>query len=258
MALTAINYHVLQALRTANLLPAKPSVLELGESEWYGDISPQAFADMLDTVVADAARRKMLRRRQQELLERESPTRGWDMAKLFYEAMLDYREIVAIDFHGTPAAKPLDLNLPVDLGQRFDMVIDDGTAEHVFNVFQFFKTCHDVTRPGGLMLHNNPFRGWLEHGFYNFNPTFYWDLAAANRYDVLLMVYHEFDPLRVEQLPDRERIVDLARAGGLGPNALLFAAYRRPETEAAFAVPMQAYYAGALNKKMWQAWYDLR
>lgn len=258
MALTAVDYHVIEALRKANLLPRQPSVLELGESEWYGDIPPAELAAIIDSTVADAAKRAALRRRLQELLDGKSPTAGWDLAKVFYSAMLDYREILAIDFHGTPAARPIDLNHPAQLGRRFDIVIDGGTAEHVFNVFQFFKNCHDLTLPGGLMLHNNPFRGWVEHGFYSFNPTFYWDLAGANRYEVLMLVYHEADPLRIEQLASREKIVEMARAGALGANAMLFAVYRKPNDEAPFAIPAQGYYANALSPQMARAWHEVR
>ena len=255
MALTAVDYHVLEALRKAGLLPPRPRVLELGEAEWYGDAE---LAAIIDAVASEPARCAELQRSLARQRERASPHRAWDLAKLFYAALLDYRELVAIDFHGTPGARPLDLNHPVELGQRFDIVLDGGTAEHVFNVHQFFKTCHEVTEPGGLMLHNNPFRGWLEHGFYNFNPTFYWDLAGANRYEVLMLVYTEAQPLRVEQLFGREKIVEMARAGELGANAMLYAVYRKPREPAPFAIPMQAYYANALSPEMARAWSEVR
>ena len=258
MALTAVDFHVLESLRRTALLPARPAVLELGESNWYGDIPPAQLAQIIDDTVADGARRADLQRRLRELLATETPYRSWDLAKLFYATMLDYSDIVAIDYHGTPAAKRLDLNEPVDLGRRFDMVIDGGTAEHVFNVFQFFKSCHELTRPGGLMLHNNPYRGWLEHGFYSFNSTFYWDLAGANRYEMLLLVYHEPEPQKIVQLTSREQVVDMVRAGGLGANAMLFAVYRKPAQEEPFVAPWQGYYSGALSERMKDAWFDLR
>jgi hypothetical protein len=254
MALTAADYHVFEALRKARLLPRSPAVLELGESEWYGEAEAPA---LIDSVVADAGRRAELKKRL-AAIRADDPYRAWHLGKVFYGALLDYRELVSIDFHGTPAARPIDLNHPVELGQRFDIVIDGGTAEHVFNVAQFFRTCHEVTAPGGLMLHHNPFRGWLEHGFYSFNPTFYWDLAAVNRYEVLMLVYTETQPLRIEQLFGREKIIEMARAGELGANAMLYAVYRKPRDEAPFAMPRQAYYAGALNEPMTRAWSQVR
>ena len=258
MALTAVDYHVLESLRKAALLPPRPAVLELGESNWYGDIPPPQLGQIIDEVVADGTRREALHERLRVLLAAETPYRSWDLAKLFYAVMLDYSELVAIDFHGTPEAKRIDLNGPVDLGRRFDVVIDGGTAEHVFNVYQFFKSCHDLTRPGGLMLHNNPYRGWLEHGFYNFNSTLYWDLAGANRYEMLLLVYHENEPVKIVQLTTREKIVDMVRARELGVNAMLYAVYRKPVEDAPFVVPWQGYYSGALSDRMMEAWYDLR
>lgn len=257
MALTVIDYRIFEALHRERLLPPRPAVLELGESEWYGDLSPEALEDLIETLV-EPARRDALHRRLDELLEREPRQRTWDLAKLFYAAMLDYSDYVAIDLHGTPAALRHDLNQPVDLGRRFDMVIDGGTAEHVFDVCQFFRTCHDLTRPGGLMLHNNPFRGWLDHGFYNFNPTLYWDLAGANGYDVLMMVYHEANPPRAVQLSSREQIVDMAREGGLATSAMLYAVYRKPEGDKPFTVPAQGFYAGVLGDKLVRAWHELR
>jgi SAM-dependent methyltransferase len=254
MALTAVDYHVLEALRKGGLLPRKPALLELGESEWYGDAQAAA---LIDDVVADAGRRAELKKRL-AALRPDDAYRAWHLAKIFYAAFLDYSDLVSIDFHGTPAARAIDLNHPVELGRRFDIVIDSGTAEHVFNVAQFFRTCHEVTAPGGLMLHNNPFRGWLEHGFYNFNPTFYWDVAVANRYEVLMLVYSETQPLRIEQLLTRERVIEMARAGALGPNALLYAVYRKPRDEAPFAIPRQAYYANVLSEQMARAWIEVR
>ncbi|HWI37730.1 MAG TPA: hypothetical protein VNU64_14845 [Burkholderiales bacterium] len=254
MALTAVDYHVLEALHKASLLPPKPAVIELGESEWYGEAE---LAALIENVVTDPSRRAELEKRL-AAVRPDDRYRAWRLAKLFYAAFLDYRELVAIDFHGTPEARPIDLNHAVDLGQRFEVVIDGGTAEHVFNVAQFFTTCHELAAPGGLILHHNPFRGWLEHGFYNFNPTFYWDVAAANRYDMLMLVYTEVQPLRIEQLFGRERIIEMARGGQLGANAMLYAVYRKPAEDAPFAMPRQAYYANALNEQMARAWSEVR
>src|SRR5678815_5343641 len=120
MALTAVDYHVLDALRKGGLLPPKPAVLELGEAEWYGEAQLPA---LFESVVADPPRRADLKKRLAGL-RADDRYRAWHLAKLFYAAFLDYRELVAIDFHGTPAARPIDLNHPVDLGQRFEILLD--------------------------------------------------------------------------------------------------------------------------------------
>ncbi len=246
------------ALRKAGIVPPRPNVLELGESEWYGDIPSEQLAGIIDTEVADPQARRELRQRLADTLSGKSPHPSWDLAKIFYRALLDYQRITAIDFHGTPAAMQIDLNHPTGLDERFDVLIDCGTAEHVFNVFQFFKTCHELTRPGGLMVHATPFCGWIEHGFYSFNPTFYWDLAAANGYAVVMMVYTEIDPVRLVQLDKREKIVDMVRGGELGRNAILYAVFKKGDAETDFRIPAQGFYAGSLSREMAQAWHELR
>jgi SAM-dependent methyltransferase len=257
LALTAVDHEFFAALYHAGDLPARPSVLELGESEWYGDIPPEGLEDLVREH-APPAKREALAERLAQVLGSDAPERGWALAKVFYAALLDYSRITAIDFHGTPAALRIDLNEPTGIEERFDLVINGGTAEHVFDLRQFFRTCHELTRPGGLMVHALPFRGWLEHGFYSFNPTLFWDLAAVNGYRVALMAYAEIDPPRMVPLGAREAIADMARAGELGANALLYAALVKPREERPFAVPMQGIYAGTLSDEMTRAWYEVR
>ena len=258
MALTAVDYQIFMALRKDGVLPPRPGVLEPGEAQWYGDVPAETLADTIDELTRDAELRAQLHAQLAAALRRESATWSWDLAKVFYRALLDYRRIVAIDLHGTPAALRIDLNHPVTFKEQFDMLVNSGTGEHVFNVFQFFKTCHEVTRPGGIMFHSMPFSGWVEHGFYNFNPTFYWDLAAANGYRVAAMIYTELDPMKLVPLPDRGKILEMARGSELTRNSLLYAIFAKGGSESEFRVPFQAVYSGGLSPEMSQAWHELR
>ncbi len=258
MAIAAVDLFIFRKLKEAGALPARCSVLELGEAEWYGDATTEALSEEIDAQVADPAARETLHQELVDVLCSDSKQQGWDIAKVFYKVFLDYTKHTAIDLHGTPAARRLDLNETVDLGEQFDFVIDNGTAEHVFNVGQFFKNVHAFTRPGGLMLHQLPFRGWLEHGFFCFNPTFYWDLAAANGYAMLLLAYTELTPPKVVQLKRREKIIELAKSGALGANANLCAVMRKGSQESEFKYPMQGVYGSGVSEEMLKAWHDLR
>jgi hypothetical protein len=133
-----------------------------------------------------------------------------------------------------------------------------GTAEHVCNVLQVFKTIHDFTLPSGLIVQALPFSGWVDHGFYNFNPTFYWDLAAANGYVMQLCVYTEIDPFKLVQLHRRESILELANAGQIGHNSMIYVLLRKPAQHAEFKVPIQGYYAEAISAEAAEAWMTLR
>ena len=81
----------------------------------------------------------------------------------------------------------LDLNLPHDLGKQYDCVINLGTAEHVFNVYQVFKSIHEWIKKDGIVIHCLPMYGEVDHGFYNFHPTFFWDLLLENNYNNILL-----------------------------------------------------------------------
>lgn len=243
MAITYLDHTIFSKLKKLGCIPPQPSILELGEASWYGDMSTEVLSDDIESLVHDKELREELHQRMVDILCGNSPYKIWHLAKVFYKVFLDYRKITAIDFHGTPAALKMDLNHPVALAERFDVLMNTGTAEHVFNVFQFFKTSHDVTRPGGLMIHIMPFRGWLEHGFYSFNPTFYWDLASANGYKMIILAYAELSPPKLVQLTHREEIINMARKGYLGQEALLYAVMKKSGSESEFSIPMQEYYA---------------
>ena len=258
MAITIIDYTVFRKLKEARLVPHRPSVIELGEAEWYGDMALETLSECIEDHVPDPVAREQLHQRMVETECGSSPYKRWELAKIFYQVFLDYASITAIDFHGTPEALKLDLNLPVALDRQFDVLLNGGTAEHVFNVHQFFKTSHELTRPGGLMVHAMPFCGWVEHGFYSFNPTFYWDLAIANGYSLPIFAYTELSPPKIVQLTRREDIIGMVRGGELGRSALLYAVFRKDGSESAFRIPMQGVYAGNLTGEMVKAWQEPR
>src|SRR4051812_623146 len=91
----------------------------------------------------------------------------------------------AIDIDGSPGSLPLDLNfddVPAEMRGRFGLVTNFGTTEHVANQINAFKIIHDLTAPGGLMIHEVPAQGMLNHGLINYNFKFFWMLARSNGY----------------------------------------------------------------------------
>jgi hypothetical protein len=107
-------------------------------------------------------------------------------AKVFYERLgWDYH---CIDTDGRHGAITLDLNFdpaPEEHKGRYDLVTNFGTTEHLINQLNAFRVLHDLTAPGGLMLHISPFVGCVEHGFFTYQPNFYYALARYNSYEVL-------------------------------------------------------------------------
>jgi len=107
-----------------------------------------------------------------------------DAQAAFY-SVFGVRTYSSIDRYDKRADYPYDMNSPVPVPERFDVVTNFGTAEHVFNVFQFFDNVHRLLKPGGVALHVLPTFGDLNHGFYNFHPIFFRRLAEANGYEIV-------------------------------------------------------------------------
>mgnify|MGYP001232636489 FL=1 len=78
-------------------------------------------------------------------------------------------------------------------GSSFNLVINNGTGEHVFNQFALFKNMHNLCQVDGLMLHILPFIDWINHGFYSFHPIMFADLAASNGYELMKMSFAHRD-----------------------------------------------------------------
>ena len=231
-------------------------LLEIGQANWYGDVSLNQLAADIERFAAAQQRAALLQ--ELETARADPAAATWDLARLFWQAFLSPASITAIDLGGTATAHKLDLNQPIDIGQRFDIVHNAGTLEHVFDIAQAFRNIHNLTRPGGFMIHHAPFVGWVDHGFYSLHPTLFWDLAEANGYHIPFMLYAEIDPPLLERLNSREAVLAMAKAGRIGRNANLAAVLQRPNAEAPFRVPMQGYYAGRISQEAVDAWSLLR
>lgn len=98
---------------------------------------------------------------------------------------LGFKEYIALDINSKMDADIVDLNLVFDAKRKFYLVTNNGTGEHIFNQAAVFENCHNLCIENGLILHILPFINWINHGFYNFNPILFLDLAAANNYEII-------------------------------------------------------------------------
>lgn len=104
--------------------------------------------------------------------------------------MAGFDTVDSIDFY--PNENPtftLDLNcpLPTEMCERYDLVYDGGTAEHCFNAPQVLINAAQLASTGGYVLHNVPLNNWVDHGFYQFSPTLFFDFYEANGFTDLHM-----------------------------------------------------------------------
>ncbi len=105
-----------------------------------------------------------------------------------YFQSIGFRDYKSIDINGAYESYQFDLNKNIsktyNFNQKYDLVINNGTGEHIFNQYALFLNSHNLTKINGIMLNILPFIDWINHGFYNFNPIFFADLAASNNYKI--------------------------------------------------------------------------
>lgn len=102
---------------------------------------------------------------------------------------IGYGSYTCIDVNQRYGALQMDLNYSLadkyHYRDEFDLVTNNGTGEHIFDQASVFRNIHALTRVGGLMVHVLPFHNYINHGFYNFQPILFHDLAQANQYKIL-------------------------------------------------------------------------
>lgn len=79
----------------------------------------------------------------------------------------------ASDYEGATIVHNLNNPIPEDLKQRFSLVIDGGTLEHVFHFPEALKTCMSLAQVGGHVLLALPTNNEMGHGFYQFSPDLF-------------------------------------------------------------------------------------
>jgi SAM-dependent methyltransferase len=89
-----------------------------------------------------------------------------------------------------------DLNrpIPASMRERFDVVVDGGSLEHVFDFLQALRNVMEMVSVGGHLLLMTAANGMCGHGFYQFSPElFFRALSEENGYSVEEMVLVEND-----------------------------------------------------------------
>lgn len=104
---------------------------------------------------------------------------AWRTAALF--RWMGATEVKACDasaYEGADLIHDLNQPFPAAWEQQFDLVIDGGTLEHVFNVPVALANAMRAARPGGRVVLFTPGNNYCGHGFYQFSPELFWRVFA--------------------------------------------------------------------------------
>jgi len=103
--------------------------------------------------------------------------------------LLGYDEVLSIDYSDYEGADYVfDLNEIVsdpEILSSASLIVDGGTLEHIFHVPNVMKNIFYILGDRGVIYHANPMNNYVDHGFYQFSPTFYFDYYIANQFQIL-------------------------------------------------------------------------
>lgn len=92
-----------------------------------------------------------------------------------------------------------DLNqeVPRHLYGNYDLVLDGGTMEHVFDSTAVLKNIHRLLKVNGRIMHGSPCNNHrIDEGYHLFSPSFLWDFYETNGYriDTCYLIRHSSVP----------------------------------------------------------------
>ena len=262
MAITYTHHFFLSmALKNTLIQPEEVnSICEIGQQNWYYNKNDQAdnvFHSIIKEIVPNEVKQKKW---EEEYDNLGGPTWHWDVARLYYKLLFGSYEYTALDMHGTDEATYVDLNFKYDTEKTYQFVTNLGTTEHIFNQAQVFETIHKLVSKNGFVFHSLPHQGQYDHGFFNYHPTFFFDLAAANNYQIILFAivmiteregreHHE-----VIALENEDTYRHLVEQGRVSPQAA-FQVLIKKVGLADFVMPQQGVYGDSPDEKKTAFWY---
>ena len=104
----------------------------------------------------------------------------------FFFRFIGFEKACSVDYSDFEKADAVfdlnDVGLSAAVG-TFDFVYDGGTLEHVFHIPNVMRNIFETLNVGGIVLHHSPTNNNVDHGFYQFSPTFFNDYYRTNEFD---------------------------------------------------------------------------
>lgn len=88
------------------------------------------------------------------------------------------------DYENPTLMLDLSKDLPAELFEKYDTVIDIGCTEHIYDVGKVYQNLTCLVKLGGHIIHIVPANSQCGHGFYQFSPEFIFSTYGAERYDI--------------------------------------------------------------------------
>jgi hypothetical protein len=124
---------------------------------------------------------------------------GWADSLFYLLGASEVDAMDASDYEGATLIHDLNIPVPADLNERFDVVFDGGSLEHIFNVPAALQSYMEMVNVGGRLFVVIPANNYFGHGFYQFSAElFFRAFSEENGYSVerVLLCHEHNDAVR--------------------------------------------------------------
>ena len=135
-------------------------------------------------------------------------------ADQFFFHYLNVKKLHVMDYSDYQGADIIhDLNYPIrhDLEEAFDVVVDGGTLEHIFNFPTAISNCMRMLKKGGSLFIFSNANNHCGHGFYQFSPELFFRIFQMdNGFETkaIILVKHPFPGAELSRRQECFRVKD--------------------------------------------------
>lgn len=95
-------------------------------------------------------------------------------------------------FEGATHVHSMNLPVPEQFKERYSVVLDGGSLEHIFDFPTAIRNCMEMVEVGGYYLAITPANNFVGHGFYQFSPELFFSVfTQANGFELTRMIAYE-------------------------------------------------------------------
>ena len=141
-------------------------------------------------------------------------------------------DVTTLDLFDDRADLRYDLNLPVpeEEHERYGLVFDIGSIEHLFDTRQCLENCLRMVKEGGHYFVMTAVKGYVRHGFHTFHPDVLRRALVGNGFEISYLRY-------TSKAGDRLDDPDAA------DNSLIWLVGRKTRPLGEFQIPQQGVWA---------------
>lgn len=145
-----------------------------------------------------------------------------------------------------------DMNfaIPEIYKDKYNVVIDGGALEHIFNFPVAIKNCMEMIKVGGYYLGISPCNNFMGHGFYQFSPELLFRIfTKENGYKVVKIIVFETSSPQWFSVQDPYELKERVTMENHSPLYILVIAKKVSSVEIFKNKPQQSDYSLIWNEK---------